>query len=231
MIESATLHALLKSKRTVIAKRIAEAIAIVVAIAIMFTLINGGYSTPAQVRIERPYDGVTIYRGLFFGNGPVVSKLPTLRKVAGFYPPEYKALETPVINYIKSKDPTYFDKFAADMQSGDRARVADAIKRTNQLQKEALLAVTKNQRSTLAQQVQRLKVNPAPASEPEPENDANVAVEVVVWVALFVAIVIWLVAPQARPTELKGLRFEAYVDEITRAMPKYQRAPVREARP
>src|SRR5262249_12647774 len=178
---------------------------------------------------QRPYDGITIYRGLFFGSGPVVNKIPSLRKVAGYYPPEYKALEGPITNYIKKKDPNYFVTFAADIQSGDRARVAAAIRRTNQLQREALLEVTKNQQTPLAQQARRLRENPATPKEPEPENDANVAVEVVVWVALFVAIVIWLVA-QPRPTDLKGLRFEQYVDEIVRVMPN-QRATVREARP
>lgn len=231
MNETAAPSGLLRQlRRPVILKQLAEVVALVVTAAIIVSMINGGYSTPAQVQL-RPYDGVTLYRGLFFGTGPVVSKLPTLSKVAPYFPAEYKNLEGPITNYIKKKDPAYFDKFADDIQSGDRVRVAAAIKRTNQIQKEALIEVTKNSRTPIASQVRRIATTRVPAGEPEPENDANVAVEVVVWVALFVAIVVWLVAEKTPPTELKGLRFEQYVNEITTSLPKNQRPTVREARP
>jgi SdpC family antimicrobial peptide len=208
--------------------RYAAGIAVVLTVAITVSFLNGSYSVAEPVQL-RPYDGLTLYRAFFFGQGPVVSKIPSLSKVARYFPTDYKNLEGPITNYIRKKDPTFFEQFGRDIQSGDRVKVSAAIRRGNRLQKEALIEVTKNSRTQFASQVRRLQSRPGPASEPEPENDANVAVEVVVWVALFVAIVIWLVAEKTPPNELKGLRFEQYVDEIVRTMPRT--GAVREARP
>jgi SdpC family antimicrobial peptide len=220
-----------RSHRLVRVIRFSSVLALLLATALVISLINRTPSVTAQ-KIAKPYDGLTIYRGLFFASGPVASKVPTVTKSAKYLPAEYKAMESQIITYIRTKDPAYFERFGQEMQSGDRVRVADAIKKTNLLQKEALLSLTKNSRTSFATQVQRLKdpeaVRRSSKAEPdEPENDANVAVEAVVWVALFVVVFIWLVAPKTA-TELKGLKFDQYVDEVVRAVPKAQ---LREAMP
>jgi SdpC family antimicrobial peptide len=202
-------------QRATAIRRLGSGVAVVLAVALTVTLINSVYSVPAPVPAV-PYDGVTLYRALFFASGPVASKIPTIQKAAPYLPKEYKNLEGQIIKYIQGKDPNFFVGFAREIQSGDRVRVAAAIKNTHKLQKEALLEVTKNSKAQFATQVRRLKVQQEP--EPEAENDANVAVEIIVFVVLFVA-VLWE-SPQSRANAQKGLSFERYVDEIVRAVPK-----------
>ncbi len=215
MNESALPSEAKSQPRATAFRRLGAGLAIVLAVALTLSFINSVYSVrePEQARA---YDGVTLYRGLFFASGPVASKIPTIQKAAPYLPADYKKLEPQIIRYIEKKDPAYFDNFAKDIQSGDRVRVAEAIKRTTKVQREALLEVTKNSQVGFAAQVRRLKVQQEP--EPEAENDANVAIEVLVFVVFFVT-VFWE-SPRSRPTALKGLSFERYVDEVTRAVPK-----------
>jgi len=202
--------------RAIAFRRLGAGLAIVLAVVLTLSFINSVYSVREPEQARAAYDGVTLYRGLFFASGPVASKIPTIQKAAPYLPADYKKLEPQIIRYIQKKDPAYFDNFAKDIQSGDRVRVAEAIKRTSKLQREALLEVTKNSQVGFGAQVRRLRVQQQP--EPEAENDANVAVEILVFVVLFVT-VFWE-SPKSRPTELKGLSFERYVDEVTRAVPK-----------
>lgn len=210
--------------RATLLRRLSSVLAVILAGALTVSFINSVYSGQESVQV-RPYDGVTLYKALFFASGPVASKIPTIQKGAPYLPAEYKRLESQIIRYIQEKDPKFFDNFAKDIQSGDRVRVAEAIKRTSKLQRVALLEVTKNTQAPFATQVRRLRVQQEP--EPEAENDANVAIEILVFVLIFVT-VFWE-SPKSRPSELKGLNFERYVDEITRAVPKARspRTPVR----
>ena len=224
MKESAPQSKSTRQKRSTIFRRVSSGIAVVLAVAVTVSLVNSAHSVQAPVQ-GAPYDGVTLYRGLFFASGPVASKIPTIRKVAPYLPADYKNLESQIIKYIQAKDPSYFDRFANEIQSGDRVKVANAIVRTNKLQKEAVLEVTKGSKAQFASQVRRLN-NPSMtrASDPEAENDANVAAAVEVWLALVVAIagfiVVAFVLLKTKPAELKGLKYEQFVDEIVRAVPR-----------
>src|SRR3954466_7703980 len=71
-------------------------------------------SSNAQRISRNQYDGVTLFRGLFFGSGPIVSRVPTLGRVAAYFPAEYKNLESQVIKSIQSQDPGFFDRFARE---------------------------------------------------------------------------------------------------------------------
>jgi len=168
----------------------------------------------ATVKVQpRPYDGKTLYEALFFASGPLATKIPTVQKAAPYFPAEYKSLEPSIEKYILANNPTFFQNFANDIQSGNRVRVAAAIKSANVQQRAALIAVTKDSKTPLGTRVRTLGSAPEPD---EPENDANVAVEVLVWV--LVLVVAFLETP--RPTELSGLTFDTYIDEIVRAVPK-----------
>jgi hypothetical protein len=204
-----------KHQREMILRHLGSGIAVVVSLALMVSFINRAYSVPAPVQAT-PYDGVTLYRGLFFGSGPVAGKIPTIRKAGPYFPAEYKRLEGEIIKYLQAKDPQYFERFAQDIQSGDRVRVAAAIRSTNKLQKEALLEVTKTSRTQFASQVQRLRNEPEPEPSPEPAKD----LQIVIIYCLFIPIVTAVVASKAQPNELKGLSFEQYVNEIVVAVPK-----------
>jgi SdpC family antimicrobial peptide len=193
-------------------RRLSCGVVVVLGVALAVSFINRVYSVPEPVQ-ARPYDGVTLYRGLFFASGPVAGKIPSIGKVASYLPAEYKNLEGQIIKYIQGKDPNYFVGFAKEIQSGDRVRVAAAIKKTNKLHREALIETTKNSNTQFASQVRRLKDQP----EPEPETAKDVATIVCLYVPIVVGSA---VATKAPPNELKGLSFERYVDEIVRTVPK-----------
>src|SRR5438874_2004172 len=88
-----------------------------------------------------PLDGVTLYRALFFGSGPLADKIPTVAKVRPFLPPDYVSLQDPMIDKIQAKDPNFFKTFATEIQSGDHLRVAAAILNANKIQRDALIEV------------------------------------------------------------------------------------------
>ena len=60
-------------------RRLTSLIAVVLAVALASTLINRVYSIPLEAPAA-PYDGVTLYRALFFASGPVAGKIPTIQK-------------------------------------------------------------------------------------------------------------------------------------------------------
>jgi SdpC family antimicrobial peptide len=190
--------------------RLSSVIAIVVAVAVTISVLSSG-PTPVAAA---PYDGVTVYRALFFASGPLASKIPTIQKASRYLPASYKGLEAQVIKYIQTNNPKFFDNFGREIQSGDRVRVAAAIRSVRPLQKEALLAITKNQKGQFSSDVARLRVE----NPPEAENDGNVAVEVLVFVVLFVT-VFWE-SPKNGKMALQGLTFDRYVDEVVRAVPR-----------
>lgn len=190
--------------------RLSSVIAIVVAVSVTISVFSNG-PTPVAAA---PYDGVTVYRALFFASGPLASKIPTIKKAAPYLPASYKSLEGQVIKYIQTNNPKFFDNFGKEIQSGDRVRVAAAIRSVRPLQKEALLAVTKSQKGQFSSNVARLRVE----NPPEAENDGNVAVEVLVFVLIFVT-VFWE-SPKNGRMSLQGLTFDRYVDEVVRAVPK-----------
>jgi SdpC family antimicrobial peptide len=177
--------------------------------------INHGYTAP-QRNAGTPYDGETLFRGLFFGSGPVAAKIPTVGKVAPYFPSDYRNLENQIIKNIQGKDPGFFDRFAKEIQSGDRVRIAAAIKSANQVNRDALLEVTKSSKTAFASQVRasRAGAQPSPTSTPEPNKD--VAIIVILYVPVFTS----AVTAKLPPNLEKGLTFERYVDEIARGVPK-----------
>src|SRR5215471_2582610 len=106
--------------------QICKGVATALVLLLVLSFINLGYTSPQRTSAT-PYDGQTLFRGLFFGSGPVAAKVPTVTKVAPYFPAEYKSVESQVIKYLQTRDPTFFDRFAKDIQSGDRVRIAAAI--------------------------------------------------------------------------------------------------------
>ncbi|HUQ34668.1 MAG TPA: hypothetical protein VM095_21295 [Pyrinomonadaceae bacterium] len=205
--------------------RFGSSIAVVLVLALSVTSLNQVYSISEQAQTA-PYDGITLYRGLFFASGPVVNKIATLNKASRYFTPEYKGLEGQVIKYLQGNDPTFFDNFAREIQSGDRARVAAVIRNTNKLQREALIAVTRKSRSRFASQVRQL------TAQAEPSPDTDVAKDIAIIVILYVPVITMVVAAdKAMPVEMKGLKFDQYVDEIVKAVPKMRTTPQRIANP
>lgn len=199
-------------RRSMIIARLRNGLAVLLALALTGTVINRVYSVPPAPPAV-PYDGLTLYRALFFGVGPLAAKIPTIRKSAPYFPAEYKSLEGEMTKYIQRKDPKFFERFAGDIQSGDRVKVAAAIKSANKLQRESLFAVAKNSNTQFASQVRRVSDQPQPQPTPELITD-------VVIIILDIGIILANVTTKTLPDALKGLSFERYVDEIVHAVPK-----------
>jgi len=68
------------------------------------------------------YDGETIFSAIFFAKGPGASALPT----RGFAPPTDDQARA-IVDAIGTADPGFFTRFAADIHSGDRALIRDAV--------------------------------------------------------------------------------------------------------
>lgn len=82
------------------------------------------------------YDGETLFRGLIFGQGPVAKLFPNvwpaeIREKAN-NPKAKKAVDL-IIDQIKSDNPTFFDEYAAVMQSGNYVKISNEMKKTGKV--------------------------------------------------------------------------------------------------
>jgi SdpC family antimicrobial peptide len=79
---------------------------------------------------SHPYDGETLFNGLFLATGPIADLFPELwsrieltdqqtQEIAG-YAAQFSA-------HIKNVDPSFYERFAKEIQSGDRLRIAGAV--------------------------------------------------------------------------------------------------------
>ncbi len=87
---------------------------------------------------ELPYDGDTLFRGVFFAAGPVAKLLPEIWRnpeVAAYFeqarpavPAEQAAASIDqIVGALNAQDPAFFGRFASDMQSGNRVRISQAF--------------------------------------------------------------------------------------------------------
>jgi len=82
------------------------------------------------------FDGETLVRGIYFGQGPAAGLLPASR----YAPPrtsspvatELTALENRITARLRHSDPAFFDHFAGELRSGDVMRVDRALSATAQ---------------------------------------------------------------------------------------------------
>ncbi|GAA1840237.1 sporulation delaying protein family toxin [Actinomadura bangladeshensis] len=79
---------------------------------------------PATVQTAR-FSGEDLFRGLFFGQGPVATTFPDITHQ------QQARVRTDVVNELVSlmseSDPAFFSRFAADIRSGDRYRIRSAL--------------------------------------------------------------------------------------------------------
>jgi len=189
---------------------------------------NRSLVTPAS------HDGELIFRGFFFLSGPIPARVAALQRIERYVPADYKALERPVIRNITATHPGFFEKFAEEMKSNDHVRVAAALKDAQEIQRTALLDVTKGSTRKFDKDLRvaldrGLSVKTRPKGVPQlsqPDVDSlsdvdnNVAFEIVTFVALVVLVVILAMAKDPQAQALKrGLNFERVVDQVVTAMP------------
>jgi SdpC family antimicrobial peptide len=95
--------------------------------------------TAAPAGLDRRYDGETLFRGIYFGAGPVARAMPELGspKVNAALKPHQDGL----IAFIRDNAPGFFARFAEDAQSGNAARLDRALSSASRLLEEGTAQV------------------------------------------------------------------------------------------
>jgi SdpC family antimicrobial peptide len=89
------------------------------------------------------YDGETVFQGVFLDDGPVAKLFPEIWEnptVVGYRDQvmqantveQVAAGQQALITDLRTQDPTFFDRFGKEMQSGDRIRIQRAMSEANQ---------------------------------------------------------------------------------------------------
>ena len=116
-------------------------------------------STPvAQAQPPSPshFDGVTVFRGIYFGNGPVARLLPEIwdaPSVRHIRPaltsPKTLAVEAQLIHRLQQRDPRFFDRFASQLQSGNPVMVSAGLHEANSTLRDVLASLPGRQPSAV----------------------------------------------------------------------------------
>jgi SdpC family antimicrobial peptide len=103
----------------------------------------GNDDRTALAQSRQPLSGEEVFRGLVFHEGPVAAQLPEVwRQVPPrqLTPEQQEARarrKDAVVADIRQADPTFFDRFGADIQSGDHLRIEQALDESAKLVKQA----------------------------------------------------------------------------------------------
>ncbi|NEB41867.1 hypothetical protein [Streptomyces sp. SID14515] len=89
-------------------------------------------NAPAAAPTVGAVDGEALYEGLFFGQGAVAKAHPDLVLARGkTSSAESAKVADTVVDVIKAKDSTFFDRFGSEMQSGSEVRVNRVLAEAN----------------------------------------------------------------------------------------------------
>ena len=106
------------------------------AVVLILIGIHLNLALPMRVALAQTpgYDGETIFRGLFFGVGPVADVLPELWQNPDVDQAreQLESAASRVIAQIRREDDTYFGRFQAELQSRDRLRISRALEAASQ---------------------------------------------------------------------------------------------------
>lgn len=175
----------------------------------------GGYER-GPVRV---ISGEVIFRGLFFGNGPVANMFPEIwgspqlaTYASRLNDPDVLALEDRLIERLRADNPGFFVNFAQEMRSGDQLRIQDAMRYGAERLKFAVMAET--------------GITPE-AALADPTTNVGTLVAVVLALALAVlvaavAVLVWVEFDIAQNRDMyagtgspNGLRSEMYIQMIS----------------
>ncbi|MEF8939165.1 MAG: hypothetical protein V5A22_04910 [Salinivenus sp.] len=166
--------------------------------------------TPQQAT-TKSYSGKTIFKGLFFAEGPVAKKFPEiwknpsvtrqLSRLTSEQQVEAEKLETKILNWIGEERPKFFGEFRQAIQSGDHLQIRKALDRSSTLMLSAIEDIT-------GIDPKKVRANPAKSAQED-----TCAVVVAVAVAAVVVAVVFYVAEASKSAD-SSLRVEEFVDEI-----------------
>ena len=106
--------------------------------AMVLATLMGVAASDLHAATHAPYDGPTLFRGLFFGSGPVGRLFPDIWDAARYRgydaeQPGVMAFQASLTERLAARDATFFARFADDVQSGDRVRIASALEEAGRL--------------------------------------------------------------------------------------------------
>ena len=107
---------------------------------------------PQAAQEHRRYDGETIFRGLYFGQGPVAEMFPELWKQERYLETKKQLtsgdehrlteLQNKMVGRLRDLDKGFFDRFGETMQSGDHLAIQKSLEETGKLLYAATRAET-----------------------------------------------------------------------------------------
>jgi SdpC family antimicrobial peptide len=109
-----------RNHRARIAFAIAFAIALVIGMSAPPPAVARSESGSAAATVK--FDGETLFSAIFFGTGPAAALLPS----RAFPEPTNDQART-IVAGINAADPAFFSRFAADVRSGDRLVIREAL--------------------------------------------------------------------------------------------------------
>jgi SdpC family antimicrobial peptide len=89
---------------------------------------GGSAAAPAASNRLPAYGGETLFRGLFFHQGPVGQKLPDLAIAPTAPAGDGATVLDTLIAKMRQSDPRFFNRFASGILSGNRLKILAAIK-------------------------------------------------------------------------------------------------------
>jgi SdpC family antimicrobial peptide len=108
---------------------------------VAFTLLMAvfSHSSLAENSVKKGYTGEEIYRGVFLGEGEVGNLFPEIwdNYKSQFSGKEWSELKEAMVLALKESDPTFFDRFGEEMQSGDHLRIQSIIAESRSILKNS----------------------------------------------------------------------------------------------
>jgi SdpC family antimicrobial peptide len=111
-------------------------LALLLALLLVYT--TSGIPLAQSQTTRLPYSGETVFRGILLGDDPVAKLFPEIwespniaahvqRAQEEKSTEEIAAEKQKIVDLLRAQDPTFFDRFGIEMQSGDRIRIQQAL--------------------------------------------------------------------------------------------------------
>lgn len=130
-------------------------LAVVMALSVITMMTDVSMSQTLQTKAAPTpkNDGVTVFRGVLLGDGPVAKLFPEiwestllaryLQRADQAPASEVAVSKQKIVDLLRAQDPTFFDRFGTAIQSGDRIKIQQALNEAGtRLQKEIQSSAT-----------------------------------------------------------------------------------------
>jgi SdpC family antimicrobial peptide len=175
---------------------------------------SGGSATaPAAAAARTPaYDGETLFRGLFFHQGPIGQRYPSLPIAPTAPTGQGATVLNTLIAKMRLSDSQFFNRFASGILSGNRLRILAAIKDAQTAFDNAVVAAYHATVATKGTQIGYCFFGPVAVAVALVLVVVGAGAVVVAAVAAAVVVWVWFWAPTSDPAS--RLAQEKWVNQI-----------------